>query len=88
MESEQSASHRLSNKLPHGVFLPELDLAFGRMNVHVHFRRIDLYKHASHRIPPFHKGRVVALDYGKVQSAVLHRPPVHKQVLILSCGPR
>ena len=54
------------------------------MNVHVHLAWIDFKEQAAHRKAPPHQRRVIALDQRAVQPAILHRPPIHKHMLLLA----
>jgi hypothetical protein len=49
---------------------------------------IEFEEQTTDRITPLHQRGVVTLEQGIVQSAVLHRPAVHKQMLILPVSPR
>ena len=88
MEFQQGFPHGLRHQPPHLSFLVEFHLALGRMDIHIHRRRIDFQKQAADRITAFHQRRVIAFQQGKIQSAILHRPAVDEQMLVLARGAR
>ena len=88
MKGQQRLANRLADQLAHGPFLVEFHLALGGMNVHVHGGGIDLQEETTDRVTSFHQRGVVAFDECEVQTAVLHRAPIHEKMLVLPRGPR
>ena len=84
---QQRLTHRFSHQMTNGPFFTKLNLAFLRMNIHVHRGRIDFEKEAAHRIAAFHQSGVIAFDEGKTQPTILDWPLVYKEVLIISSAP-
>ena len=78
MKREQRLPHRLRDEPAHLEFAMELHLALGRMDVHVHGGGINFHEQAAHRIAALHQRRVIALEQGEVESAVIHGPAVHE----------
>ena len=76
MEAQNRFSHSLGQQAAHLRFLVEFHLALGRMDVHVHRRRIQFEEQAAHGIPAFHQRGVIPLDQRVVEAAIFHRPAV------------
>ena len=88
MKTKQCFTHGLCDQLPDFSFPMEFNLAFGRMNVHVHFGRIDFHQQAANRIAPFHERRVIAFQQRVIESAIFHRTAVYEEMLVLARGAR
>ena len=63
-------------------------LALGRMDVHIHGGGGNFEEQTAHRVAPLHQRGVIAFDQREVEAAILHRPAIHKQVLVLARGAR
>ena len=85
---QERFTNRLGEQMAHGPFAMEFHLALGRVDVHVHLRRIDFQKQAANRIAVFHQRRVVALQQRKVYPAIFHRAAIDEDMLVSPAGPR
>ena len=57
---------------------PKAHFAFGRVDVHIHRRRITFKKYKRERVATFWQRLVVALDQRVIERAAIDRPLVHK----------
>ena len=78
MKRQQRFPDRLRDQFADFKFAVKFHLALGRMNVHVHRRRINFQEQAADRITAFHQRRVVAFDERVVEAAIFHRAAVDK----------
>jgi hypothetical protein len=88
MKFQQGLSDCLGRESPNFAFVVKPHLAFGRMNIDIHGCRIDFEKQTADRKAALHEGRVVTFEQGKIQTPILHRPAVDKQMLVFPCGAR
>ena len=79
--------NRLGQQLAHGPFAMEFHLALGRVDVHVHFRRIDFQKQTANRIAVFHQRGMIAFQQREIDAAIFHRPAVDEHMLVRARGP-
>ena len=66
MKLQQRFPNGLRDELPDGSFAMEFHFTFGRMNVHVHFRRINFQKQTADRITALHQCGVIAFEQRKI----------------------
>jgi len=78
----------LGDEASHGAFLPELHLALGGVDVHVHGGGVDVEEEAADGVAALHEGGVIALDQGVVEAAVLDGATVDEEVLLVAGGAR
>jgi hypothetical protein len=88
MKLQQGFSHGLSRQLPHGSFSAKLHFALGRVNIHVHGGGVEFEEQTADGITALHQSGVIPLNEREVESAVLHRAPVHEKMLVIACGAR
>src|SRR5512143_3691713 len=69
------------------AILVKPDLLFGRADVHVDRRGINLYEDDGIRITPFHKARSIAFDDRVGQEPFPHASPVHVYEQMISSRP-
>ena len=62
----------------HCVFGSEPDFAFGRMDVHVHFGRIEFEEETADGVTPFHQSGVVTFRESEVEASVFDWAAVDK----------
>ena len=67
-------------------FIAELHLALGRVNVDIDPAWIDFEKEATDRVAAFHEARVIPLEEGVLETAVVDRAAVDEKVLVLAGG--
>ena len=88
MEFEKRLAHGLRHKPSHFGFAMKFHLALGGMNVHVHGRGINFHEQTANRVTAFHQRGVVAFEQREVEAAILDRPAIHEDVLVLARGTR
>ena len=88
MELQEGLPHGLTDMAAHQVFVAKFHLAFGRVDVDIHDRRIEFQKQTANGIASFHQRGVIALEQRVVQAPVFDRPAVHEQMLILPISAR
>src|SRR5439155_8856043 len=84
MEIKQRLSHSLCYKSTDLALPVKLHFALRGMDVDIDGRRIDLQEETTNRVTSFHQRGVIALQQSEVQPPVLHRPTIHKDMLILT----
>ena len=86
MKCQQSFFDGLRDKFSDFEFAMELHFAFGRMNVHVHRRRIDFLKQTTNRVTAFHQRIVITLDECVIDAAIFDGPAIDKNELAFARG--
>ena len=85
--SRESVLHRVHYKLVNPLRISKPQLAFSRMNIHIHFHGIDIHKKAIHRLQLIVQHvRIGAFD-GVSQKLIPYKTPVDLTVLSVgSCA--
>ena len=77
-ELAQTCQHGANHEPAHLRLAPKAHFAFGRVDVHIHRRRITFKKYKRERVAPFRQRLMVALDQRVIERAAVDRPLIHK----------
>jgi hypothetical protein len=85
-KGEESAANGVGDPATNILLAVELYLTFRWVDVDIDGGRVDFEEQTADGIAALHQGGVVTFEQGKIDAAVLHRPFVYKDVLILARG--